>query len=144
MTKAAKEASEPGGPAAEVCSSMIRADVANQLTRGALQGTPKLSKVGADTVCNYTMVGGSLRMSVHTSPTTGAARAYFAKQRRTARRTITVDNLGTDAFTASDGSTFTLKDDKVLTVDVTRLPRGNDGKQIAQSLSFEVLSCWTG
>ncbi len=123
---------------------MIRADVANQLTKGAIQGTPKLSKVGADTVCNYQMTGGSLRMSVHESATTGAAQGYFAHQRRTARQPTAVDNLGTDAFTAIDGSTYTLKDDKVLTVDVTKLPRGNDRKQIAQSLSFEVLSCWTG
>ena len=56
---------------------------------------------------------------------------------------VKVPLLGTEAFTSNDGTTVTIKDDKVLTVDPTALPSGNDRTQIAQSLSFEILTCWT-
>ena len=72
-----------------------------------------------------------------------AARDRFV-ERRDQGITSRVPNLGSAAFAGSEGVTVTLKDDKVLTVDTRGLPRGNDRPQISQSLSFEILSCWTG
>jgi hypothetical protein len=130
--------------AGEVCGEMIRESLPKQLTHGTVQGPPRKLVAGRDTTCTYPIEGGSLRMSVRETATHAEATAYFAQLRRTVGPGRVVPLLGEASFTAADGSTYTLKDEKVLTVDVTKLPKGNDRKQIAQSLSFEILSCWTG
>ena len=135
---------EEGDPADEVCADMTQTNVANQLSHGSVIGVPEKTKTGTDTTCIYRMTSGSLRLSVHVADSVSAARTYFATQRKSTERVDTVNNLGTDAFSRPDGSTFTIKDAMVLTVDVTKLPDGNDRLQIAQSLSFQILSCWTG
>jgi hypothetical protein len=42
------------------------------------------------------------------------------------------------------GTTVTLKGPIVLTVDVSKVPSGNDRVQVAQSLSFQVLTTFNG
>lgn len=145
-TPAAKEAAakvQGQDPAAEVCSSMTQKNVANQLASGTIKGTPKATKSGNVTACDYTIGDGRLVMSVHEEATNAAAEGLFAKMRQEGGAITQVRLLGTDAFTQADGSTVTLKDAKVLVVDTSRLPVGNDRKQISQSLSFQILACWT-
>ena len=139
-----KMSSEPADPADEVCDSMIQKDVAGQLTSGHVVGKPVSVKSGVLTTCTYHLDKGSLRMTVQEPKTSAAAHASFEKLRRSAGRTESIANLGSAAFTRADMSTVTVKDNKVLIVDTSRLPAGNDKHQISQSLSFEVLACWAG
>jgi hypothetical protein len=134
---------EPSNPADEICEDMTRDNVANQLAEGHLLGAPVRSKSGSVTTCTYRITGGSLRLTVDERAGDAAAATSFAALKRAATAPVKVPLLGTDAFTGHDGTTVTVKDDKVLTVDPTDLPAGNDRTQIAQSISFEVLNCWT-
>ncbi len=137
--------SEPTDPADEICDKMVRDDLAGQLTTGKLVGDPSRTKQGTVTTCIYTVSGGgTMRLVVDEPGGNSVAKQVFDAKRTAATSPETVPNLGTEAFTDADGTTVTVKDDKVLTVDPTHLPAGNAQTQIAQSLSFEVLSCWEG
>ena len=140
---AAKDA-EPTDAASEICADMTRKNVALQISTGNVIGKPVLTKSGTVTTCIYTISNGSLRMTVDTQATDAAAHKAFDAVESAAGSTIRVPNLGTAAFTEPDGTTVTTLDDKVLTVDPSKLPDGNDKTQIAQSLSFEILNCWHG
>jgi hypothetical protein len=133
-----------GDPANEVCSTDTRTNVANQLTVGHISGVPAMTKAGTNTTCTYQLSNGSMRMIVDELASNAAAEARFDALRRQPGKHTAVPNLGTAAFTGPDGTTVTIKDNKVLTVDTASLPPGNDKTQISQSLSFEILSCWTG
>jgi hypothetical protein len=141
--KTAARVAESSNPADEICEDMTRDNVANQLTEGRLLGAPVRTKSGSVTTCTYRITGGSLRLAVDERAGDSAARTSFAAAKRAATSPVKVPLLGSDAFTGDDGTTVTVKDDKVLTVDPTDLPAGNDRTQIAQSISFEVLTCWT-
>ncbi len=122
---------------------MVQTAVAGQLSTGSLVGEPVLSKSGNVTTCTYKVTGGSLVMSVAERTTDATARAAFDTTRSSFPGAERVPNLGEAAFSDASGTTVTIKDNKVLTVDPTDLPAGNDKTQIAQSLSFAVLTCWT-
>ena len=138
-----KGSTESSDPANAICEDMTRTNVANQLGTGHVIGKPVRTKVGDVTTCTYKVTGGSLVMSVDKRTTDAAANTSFERVRSAANGATEVPNLGGGAFTDSDGTTVTIKDNKVLTVDPTLLPAGNDRTQIAQSLSFEILTCWT-
>ena len=131
-------------PANEICEDMTRTNVANQLSTGRVVGHPVRTKSGTITQCTYRITGGSLTMTVDERTTDSAARAAFDTAQRATGTAKAVPNLGTAAFTRTDGMTVTVQDNKVLTVDPAKLPGSNDKTQIAQSLSFEILTCWTG
>ena len=123
---------------------MTRTNVANQLSTGRLIGSPVRTKSGTVSKCTYRITGGSLTMTVDERTTDAAARNVYDMAQRGAGATKAVPNLGSAAFTGTDGTTVTVQDNKVLTVDPAMLPGSNDKTQIAQSLSFEILTCWTG
>jgi hypothetical protein len=133
-----------GDPANEVCSKDTRTNVANQLTAGHIIGVPAMTKAGTKTTCIYQLSNGSMRMSVDELASNAAAQTRFDTLRHQPGKATSVPNLGSAAFTRPDGTTVTIKDNKVLTVATALLPQGNDKTQISQSLSFEILSCWTG
>lgn len=143
VTIAATGSEDASSPADEICERMTRDNVANQLTVGRLDGAPVRTKTGSITRCTYRISGGSLVMTVDERGGVASALQSFATSKLAATAPVKVPLLGTEAYTAKDGTTVTVKDDKVLTVDPTGLPAGNDRTQIAQSLSFEILTCWT-
>ena len=132
----------------EVCSDETRSNVARQLaaqpTASSLTKDPAKQKSGDRTSCTYEVDGGSMQMSVDQLTTNDAAQRHFDDLQSELGVTTVVPNLGTSAFTSESGVTVTRKDDKVLVIDTSMLPDGNDKLQISQSLSFEILTCWTG
>lgn len=132
----------------EVCSDETRSNVARQLaaqpSASSLTKDPAKQKSGDRTSCTYEVDGGSMQLSVDQLTTNDAAERHFDDLRSGLGVTTVVPNLGASAFTSESGVTVTRKDDKVLVIDTSMLPVGNDKPQISQSLSFEILTCWTG
>lgn len=141
---ATTQTSDSGNPADEICEDMVRKNVVLQVSTGKVIGQPARTKAGTVTTCVYKITDGSLWLAVDDRATDAEASRTFTGLKDTAGQTKRVANLGSAAYTQADGTTVTVLDDKVLTVDPTRLPTGNDRTQIAQSLSFQVLNCWTG
>ncbi len=140
---ATSKSSTPKGSADEICGPMIQENVPLQISTGKVIGKPVLTKSGSVTTCVYKITGGELRMTVDERSSDSAAENAFDEVRDAAGPTTPVANLGTASFIDSSSTTVTVKDNKILTIDPTQLPDGNDKTQIAQSLSFEVLTCWT-
>lgn len=105
---------------------------------------PTLTRNGAATDCLYSFANGSFLIRVVELGSEAAAQRSFNDHQHEVGGSVPVPNLGSAAFVRLDGTTITVKDKKILTVDPTRLPPGYDRTQIAESLSFEVLTCWTG
>ncbi len=97
--------------------------------------------------CTYAYPEGSMVLSVKELADRVTASAQFEGLRGSAGAVTTVDGLGEAAFTRADGSTVVLKDDSVLTVDVSRLPeRFGRPPRTRPNLSVmaatTVMTCW--
>lgn len=83
-------------------------------------------------------------MQVEEATSSDLARDRFSQHLRAAGPVNHVPNLGDAAFSDRTGTTVTLDGPIVLTVDVSKVPSGNDRTQIAQSLSFQILTTFNG
>ena len=135
---------QPGDPRTEICADHTVARIDGQLTRGHVVGKPKRVATDTATTCTYTLDEGSLRMSVYEAPSLDDALAEYKKDLEGAGAITDVPNLGTAAFSDPAGTTVTIRDNVVLTVDVSHVPKANHRSQIAQSLSFEILTTFNG
>jgi type IV pilus biogenesis protein CpaD/CtpE len=99
--------------------------------------------------CTYQYVNGAFKLSVKQLPNASTTAAYAAKLGTELGRVKPLTGLGQGAFTTKNGSVVVTKDDKVLLVDVQRLPamfgvpsdtRAND----AISIAATIMGCWTG
>lgn len=135
---------QPGDPTYEICSEDAIAKIDGQLTAGRVLGTPARAATPTTTACTYRLTTGSLRMQVEEAPSGDAARAMFTRHLEAAGPVSDVANLGDAAFSDRVGTTVTLKGPIVLTVDVSKVPPVNDRVQVAQSLSFQVLTTFDG
>ena len=89
---------------------MVRDDLAGQLTTGKLVGDPSRTKQGTVTTCIYTISGGgTMRLVVDEPGGNSVAKQVFDAKRTAATSPETVPNLGTEAFTDADGTTFTVR-----------------------------------
>ena len=98
--------------------------------------------------CTYQYPTGSFSLSVKELPTIAETIDYFTslKAKYTGTQQLA---LGQDGFTSTDGTSVVRKDNKVLTVDVSKLPAqfgtppqnpvGN-----SQTIAVTLLGCWTG
>ena len=98
--------------------------------------------------CTYQFSTGSFALSVKELPTIAATVDYFTslKTKSTGAQQLA---LGQDGFTGSDGTSVVRKDNKVLTVDVTKLPDQfgtppQSRTQVSQIIAATLLGCWTG
>lgn len=126
---------------------MVAGEVQNLLGDGHVIGKPARTKSGDTTTCTYTTTAGALVVSVNESATDADGLVYFDNLKHSAGKTIAIQGLGAAAYSKPDGTTVTIKDNKVLTVDptqLTKLAASHQHTQIAQGLSFGVLNCWSG
>lgn len=126
---------------------MVAGEVKNLLGNGHVIGRPVKTKSGATTTCTYHTTAGALMVSVNESKTDSDGFVYFDKLKHSAGKTTAIQGLGAAAFSKPDGTTVTIKDNKVLVVDptqLTELAAAHQHTQIAQGLSFGVLNCWSG
>ena len=92
---------------------------------------------------------GTMRLSVQHSATAKAARAYLLARGRRMHATAALAGLGEQAQGSGDGIVFVLKDNEVLEVDTTALPKvfGTEQQKrsdLAYEIASDVLGCWTG
>jgi len=101
--------------------------------------------------CSYVYPNGSFTLSVKEVDGIANAAAYF----RSLKTTLGVEpgaeapTLGQGAFVTKDGGLVVQKDNKVLTVDVSKLPAkfGNPAQSptaAATSIGGVIMGCWTG
>ena len=145
----ASPASESGPSAAAqmICSADIKGKVRQVLTLRRPPAT-HTTFIGHRYTCAYDLPMGPLVLSVHDSPNTSAARAYFTELRPTLGATDALIGLGEDAYGTTTGTVVVLKDSQTLTVDATGLPPAfGSQKQKRTDLAYEiasyVLGCWT-
>ena len=97
--------------------------------------------------CTYAYAEGSMLLSVKELADGATAQAHFTGLRGSAGPVTTVNGLGEAAFTEADGSTVVLKDNTVLTVDVSHLPE-SFGKpprtrpNVSVMAATTVMTCW--
>ena len=98
--------------------------------------------------CTYQYPTGSFELSVKELPTIPETVDYFTslKNKSTGAQQLA---LGQDGFVGADGTSVVRKDNKVLVVDVSKLPAqfGTPPQtpiQASQNIAFILLGCWTG
>ncbi|HEX2785293.1 MAG TPA: hypothetical protein VHN36_17040 [Ilumatobacteraceae bacterium] len=98
--------------------------------------------------CTYQYPSGSFDLSVKELPTIAATVDYFTslKAKFTGAQPLA---LGQDGFTSADGTSVVRKDNKVLVVDVAKLPAhfGSPSQTrtvASQDIAVTLLGCWTG
>jgi hypothetical protein len=138
---------QPTVSAKMICAPEIRIDVT-----GALNTQPKSvttpTWVDHRYACTYVFPTGSFTLSVKELPNIPDTEAYFAAQ----KAKVTVFQklpLGQDGFVATDGTSVVRKDNKVLVVDVAKLPAKfgappQDRKGNSSTIATLILGCWTG
>jgi hypothetical protein len=99
--------------------------------------------------CVYTYAHGSFTLSVEQLPDAASTTRYFTQTGVRLGRTTTLSGLGQGAFTTKDGSVVVAKDDKVLVIDVRRLPARfgvptDTPANVAISIAATIMGCWTG
>jgi hypothetical protein len=98
--------------------------------------------------CTYQYPVGSFDLSVKELPTIAETVDYFTALKSKATGTQQM-SLGQDGFVAADGTSVVRKDNKVLVVDVSKLPAQfstppQTPLQASQNIAFILLGCWTG
>jgi hypothetical protein len=111
----------PSAAAQEICSDEIRGQVTKVLR---LPNAPSLTPPGANHIytCTYHLPLGPLVLSVKDSPSSTAARTYYAALRGQLAPTTPLLGLGDTAYGTTTGIAVVLKDYDTLKVDATALP----------------------
>lgn len=99
--------------------------------------------------CTYQYVNGAFKLSVKQLPSDAATTAYATRLGAELGRVKSLTGLGQGAFTTKNGSVVVTKDDKVLLVDVQRLPAmfgipADTRDNVAISIAATIMGCWTG
>jgi hypothetical protein len=131
-----------------ICASEVQEDL-----RAALGASPVhpvvASWMNEIYACDYTYRAGAFVLSVKQLPDAAATELYFAHLGVQLGRTKRLDGIGQGAFAAKDGSVVVEKDDKVLLVDVRRLPSqfgvpADTPANTAITIAATIMGCWTG
>jgi hypothetical protein len=144
-------ASGPSASSRMICGAEIRRDVVTML---ALHLAPSTTTTWAGHLytCTYHLPAGPLVLSVKESPDVASATAYFNALRQRLAPTHPLAgllSLGETAYDTPGGMVVVLKDDKILQINATGLPRvAGQHQQSRTNLAYEVASdiigCWTG
>jgi hypothetical protein len=140
----------PSSATKMICESEARKDIAQ-------------SAVGFDTAeplrptwepkrriysCDYKYAGGAkLVLSVKETSSVSEAIAYFDVLAKRLGRTRTLVGTGEGAYSTRDGDIVVRKDDKVLLVDVSKLPQRfgtltNTRNDVATTVAVVIMGCW--
>jgi hypothetical protein len=132
---------------------MVCAAEAQKDLRSALGATPTqvTTPTWADHVysCAYVYPSGTMTLSVKELGNTDETKSYFDKLASTRGRRGQNMDIGDDAVATRDGSIVLRKDQKVLLIDVAKLPKrfGEppfDRSQAAVAVAVTIMGCWTG
>jgi hypothetical protein len=132
----------------EVCASDAQHEIAEALGLKALRiSTP--TWVAHLYSCRYEYATGSFTLSVQELSSWGQTLDYFHGLANQFGKVQTLKNLGQGAFSETDGSVVVRKDWKVLTVDITGLPKQfgvppTSSPDIAVTVADVILGCWAG
>ncbi len=139
---------DPSVSAKMICRHETIADIARVL------GVPTTKKPEATWVrhrytCPYLYTDGSMTVSVKELPTLAATLAYVQGLRVALGDVGSIVNVGQQGFSTTDGSAVTRKDNKVLLVDVKRLPASfgvpaTTRDEVALTVTDIILQCWRG
>lgn len=143
-------AAQPSKQARMICESEIRRNVATLMGLS----TPPPSKTSwADHLytCTYQLPVGPLVLSVKELPDVAAARTYFnaTRQRLGLTKPLAgIVGLGLPAYENKTGTVLFLKDNMILEVNATALPRQVGPQDVspaalAYTVATGVLACWT-
>ncbi|MEY2583632.1 MAG: hypothetical protein QOE09_3481 [Ilumatobacteraceae bacterium] len=98
--------------------------------------------------CTYQYPSGAFTVSVKELPSIASTVDYFASLKGTHTGAQPLA-LGQDGFVASDGTSVVRKDNKVLVVDVAKLPEKFGATSLSRtnasmSIATTLLGCWVG
>jgi hypothetical protein len=141
----------PGAPPAQ-SSQMICNTEGQSLIASALGVKPKPIKPTWQNevyACNYVYPNGTMRLSVHELPNDTAAKTTFGDLQKQLHGVPAETVLGQGTFRTGDDSIYVIKDNKVLDVDVTKLPAqfGSPAlsrSDVALTVAVTIMGCWTG
>ena len=142
----------PSVSARMICSE----EIANAVTLSlGLNGHPQKTSEWVKPVytCTYRLLEGPLRLSVTEFGSDEAALQEFNRMRsqyvHDKAPIQTLDAFGVPAFLASDDVVLTVKDNKLLRVDATRLsktvgPDHRTRRDLSYIVASSILRCWSG
>jgi hypothetical protein len=142
----------PGAPPSQ-SSQMICSAEGQGAIAGSLGVKPKpIKPTWKDEVyaCKYVYANGTMTLSVHEYPSDAAAMQAF-NQTKTQLGGVPAETvLGQGTFRVpSDDSIFVVKDNKLLKVDVSKLPTAFGSpplgrSDVALTVGVTIMGCWTG
>ncbi len=145
---ATKVALTPSFSAKMICETEVAGDLYAQATGVKTIAPLKPSWTDHVYACNYVYPHGAvMRLSVEDDGA-DAATKYFDMLASKLHKTQSL-TMGDAAFQVADGSVVMRKDDKVLLVDVSKLPARfglppADRGDFAVNVTEVILQCWTG
>ncbi len=131
-----------------ICSADAQHDIGASLGVTTTQ-PPVATWIDHEYACDYKYANGSMHLSVKQLANRAATDFYFAQLGTTLGRRLKLDGLGQGAFTTLNHSVVVSKDNKVLLVDVTKLPANfgipaDTRADVAISVAATIMGCWTG
>jgi hypothetical protein len=138
---------QPSRTAEMVCAPEVQHDIAEAIHTSTIE-VPAATWNDALYSCRYLYTNGEVTLSVKDLANRASTSAYFRGLARTLGKDRDLGGLGEGAFLTTNGSMVVRKDNKVLLVDVAKLPAqfGNPpvaSRDIATTLGITVLGCWT-
>jgi len=141
----------PAAPSASsqmICNAEGQNAIAGSLGLKPLK-TPKGVWANDTYTCVYAYKTGTMTLSVHELPSDAAAMTYFNQLGQKLGRLPADTVLGQGTFRIRDDSMFVVKDNKVMDVDVTKLPASFgvpplDRADVALTIAVTIMGCWTG
>jgi hypothetical protein len=111
---------------------------------------PEWDKASHIYSCDYLYAGGAkMTLSVEETPSVAETTAYFDSLATRLGRTRSLFGTGDGAYTTADGDTVVRAGDKVLLVDVSKLPPrfgepADARDSIATNVAVIIMGCWGG
>jgi hypothetical protein len=138
---------KPSKTARMICSRGLRSELAGVL---ATKPTRVSSPTWSDHLysCDFVYRQGTVTLSVKELHDSADTTAYFDGVGQALGRRPGDVHLGDAAYQTTNGSMVVRKDDKVLLVDVTKLPPdgfakpGYTSEDIASAIAVTILGCW--
>jgi hypothetical protein len=141
----------PGAPPS-VSSQMI----CNQEGQGAIAGSLGVKPApikptwkNETYTCSYVYANGTMTLSVREYPSNADAMAAFNQLNAQVHGVPAETVLGQGTFRGPDDSMYVVKDNKLLKVDVSKLPANFGSPPISRSdvgltVAVTIMGCWTG
>jgi hypothetical protein len=131
-----------------ICATEVQGDLAQAVGRTIVHPVVPSWKNEVYS-CAYEYSDGSFTLSVKQLPDAASTQFYFAHVAAQLGRVKPLDGLGEGAFTTRDDSVVVRKDEKVLVVDVRKLPGrfglpSDSRANVAITVAATIMGCWTG